>query len=259
MKKKITVKVDNVDTVLYIAKPGKKQETEARIISNKAFKKALDSGCVFKKKLNEQLVEQGLLTKEEKDQIEKCSQIIEDGRKKLKAGGIELSEAKKLALEMKGARYEMLNITLKINDHESYTIEGQADEAYFDALVAHCTFTESGGLFFKSYEDYLDKAYEDYAVACAKELAALIYGDNRNWERDLPENQFLKKYNFVDDNLRLINKDGKFVDSEGRLINEEGRYIDTNGDFVDINGNRVDANGDPLIEAAPFLDNGNPV
>lgn len=252
MKKKIVVKVDDVDVTLYISKPGKRQETQSRIISNKAFKSALEAGCIFKKKLNEHLVEQGILSHDERDILESCSKTIEENRKKLRAGGIETQEGKKIAVEMRKARYKMLSVTLKINEHETYTIEGQSDDAYFDALVAYCTYTESGELFFKSYDDYLDKAYEDYAVSCAKELATLIYGDNKDWEKDLPENQFLSKYGFVDSDLRLVNKDGKLVDVDGRLIDEEGRYINEDGEYVDINGNRVDENGDQLLSNPRF-------
>ena len=133
MKKKINVKIDDTDTVVYIAKPGKRQETQARIISNKAFKTALESGGIFKKKLNEYLVTQGVLSKEEETTINECSKIIEEGKVKLKTGGIELAEARKIALDMRKARYKMLSITIKINEHESYTVEGQTDDSYFDS------------------------------------------------------------------------------------------------------------------------------
>jgi hypothetical protein len=259
MKKKFVVKIDDVETTLYASKPGKRQETQARVISNKAFKNALENGGIFKKKLNEYLVSQGVLTKEEETVINECSKVIEDGKKRLKGGGIELSEARKIALEMRKARYKMLSVTIKINEHESYTVEGQTDDAYFDALVAYCTLKEDGKPLFSSYEDYLDKAYEDYAVECAKQMASLIYGDNQNWEKDLPENKFLIEYKFVDKDLRLVNDKGQLVDSENRLINEDGRYINDKNEFVDIEGNRVDENGDPIVEYSPFLKDGQPV
>jgi hypothetical protein len=87
-----------------------------------------------------------------------------------------------------------------------------------------------------------------------------MYGLDNNYEKSLPENKFLKKYKFVDDNLRLVNKDGHFVNEDGKLIDENGRFVDENGNFVDRDGNRVDADGEYVVDSKPFLDDeGNPV
>ena len=70
----------------------------------------------------------------------------------------------------------------------------------------------------------------------------------------------MKQYKFVDDKLRLINKDGKLVDEQGRLIDENGRFINEKGEFVDKDGNLVNSEGDYVVEFTPFLDDdGKPV
>ena len=84
MKKKFIVKIDDVETTLYASKPGKRQETQARIISNKAFKNALENGGIFKKKLNEYLVSQGVLTKEEETVIIAVLRLLKTVKRSLR-------------------------------------------------------------------------------------------------------------------------------------------------------------------------------
>jgi hypothetical protein len=93
------------------------------------------------------------------------------------------------------------------------------------------------------------------------ELSAILASKRENdYEEKLPENKFLKQYKFVDDKLRLVNKEGKLVDEKGRLIDNNGRFINETGQFVDKNGNLVDDKGDYVVEFSPFLDdNGKPV
>jgi len=259
MKKKIEVSIEDKNTVVYVQTPGRKQEEKAKLIANRAFRTALDSGCYLKKELNKKLIERGILSTEEEKSIESLSETIESGKTKLRSGGIELEEAKKIAVEMRKARIELLQITLKINEHEPMTVEGQSNNAYFDALVSCCAMDESGNQIFKSYDHYLEESDKDYAIEIAKTLSGLLYGTTENWEKDLPENKFLVQYGFMNDKLEFVREDGKRVTSDGKLINEDGRYVTEDGSFVDVNGNPVDKDGEPIVEYFPFLKNGQPV
>jgi hypothetical protein len=121
-------------------------------------------------------------------------------------------------------------------------------------------YKDNDNKYFKSLEDYLNKADDPVALLGAQNLANMIYGLDNNFEKNLPENKFLHKYKFVDDKLRLIDKRGRLVDQDGRLVDEEGRFIDEEGNFVDKEGNRVDPKGEYLFEAEPFLDDeGKPI
>jgi hypothetical protein len=114
--------------------------------------------------------------------------------------------------------------------------------------------------YFKGYEDYLNKAADPVAVLAAQNLAAMLYGLESDYEEKLPENKFLKKYKFVNKDLRLVNEKGQLVDEENRLIDEKGRFINEAGQFVDKDGNLVDKDGEYLVEFSPFLDDsGKPV
>ena len=108
----------------------------------------------------------------------------------------------------------------------------------------------------EAYENSDDKV----ALVGAQNLAKFMYEFDDDFEKNLPENKFLLKYGFINDDLRPINKDGKLIDWEGRLIDEEGRYLDNDGNYVDIDGNPVTEEGEPVVEFSPFLDDdGKPV
>jgi hypothetical protein len=82
----------------------------------------------------------------------------------------------------------------------------------------------------------------------------MLYGLDQDWEAKLPENKFLKEYEFVDDKLRLVNKEGHYITTDGKRVDENFRYIDEEGNFVDEDGNRIDEDGLPVVESKPFLD-----
>jgi hypothetical protein len=114
--------------------------------------------------------------------------------------------------------------------------------------------------YFNNLDDYLERIEDPAALKGAQVLANMIYGLDNDYEKNLPENKFLLKYKFVNENLRFINNEGKLVDREGRLIDEAGRFINESGEYVDKDGNRVDEHGDYIVDAKPFLDDdGKPV
>ena len=146
------------------------------------------------------------------------------------------------------------------------TAEGQSDNARFNALVIECVVSVDNNNVkkFNSMEDYDAVADEPWAVEAASELANMLYDLDPNYDNNLPENKFLKDYEFVDKELRLVNDDGHLVDSEGRLINDDGRFIsyDDAGKeyYIDIEGNELTEKGDYVVDFTPFLDDsGKPI
>jgi hypothetical protein len=121
-------------------------------------------------------------------------------------------------------------------------------------------YSETGKTYFSNYEDYLNRDDDPATGQAAGSLAMLLYNLDPDYEKKLPENQFLAKYNFVDEELHLVDKTGRRVDSEGRLVNKDGRYISEAGELIDIHGNRVNEEGDYVVEFSPFLDDeGKPI
>jgi hypothetical protein len=110
-------------------------------------------------------------------------------------------------------------------------------------LVANCTFRENGSKLYNSLEEYRENADSDLGFAAASALASMLYSVDKDFEAKLPENKFLKMFNFVNEDLSLVNNKGETVDLEGRKIDKNGYYINEEGKRVDKDGNPLDEFG----------------
>jgi hypothetical protein len=256
-----TTKVEDKDTEFLVRTPSLQDQREASKIYNQAFSDAIKAKAIVRAKIDEILKEQGLWDDSKQNEFDRIQQQILERERILAKGGISLNKAKNVALEIKKLRSEIRELISVKTSLDNNTAEGQADNARFNYLVSACTvYKDNNQPYFKSMEDYLDQSTSLVALKAAQTLANMLYGLDNDYEYNLPENKFLKDYKFVDDKLRLINKDGHLVDEDGRLVDENNRYVDKEGNFVDKFGYRIDKDGDYVVEAKPFLDDdGNPI
>lgn len=254
--------VEGKEEEFTIKSPSLADQREAQKVYNQAFSDAVKSGCIVRARLDDLLKEQGLWDETKQLKFNTIQQQLLDYERSLSKGGISLKAAKDIAIKMKVLREELRELISVRTNLDNHTAEGQADNARFNYLIsASLVYSNNKDKkYFQDYADYLRRASEPIAIKAAQVLANMLYGLDNDYEKKLPENKFLVKYKFVDDKLRLVNKDGHLVDSEGRLIDESGRFINEQGQFVDKNGNLVDENGDYLAEFKPFTDDdGNPI
>lgn len=261
MKQTFKTLVDGKNIEFNVKQPNLSQQREAQKVYNQSFSDAVKSGSIVRARLDDLLKEQGLWDDNKEARFAAIQQEISNNEKTLATGGISLNDAKLVALGMKKLRDELKELISVKTNLDTHTAEGQADNARFNYLVSACVvYKDNNKTYFKSYEDYVNRSSETVAVLGAQILAAMMYGLDSEFERKLPENKFLLDYKFVDDQFRLINKEGKFVDAEGRLVDENGRYINEDGQFVDKNGSLVDEAGDYVVDFKPFTDDdGKPV
>lgn len=260
-KEEIKVEINGEEKTFIVRSPSLADQREAQKIYNTAFTDAIKSNSVVRAKMEDVLEEQGLWNKEKQKKYEDLQQKLVDGEKKLAKGGFALSDARKLALEMRNIRLDIRDLISVRTSLDTHSAEGQADNARFNYLVSACVvYKDNDKPYFKDLEDYTNRSDDPVALAGAQSLANMIYGLDDNFEKNLPENKFLRKYKFVNEELRFIDKKGRTVDSEGRLVDENGRFIDEEGNFVDREGNKVDADGEYVVDSQPFLDDdGKPV
>jgi hypothetical protein len=259
--REFTYTINNKETTFLVRSPSINDQKEANKVYNTAFSEAIKAKALVRAKLDDVLIEQGLWDNDKQEKFNKLQNNILEGERTLAKGGISLKEAKKQALEMRKYRAELRDLIAVKTNLDTHTAEGQADNARFNYLVSSClVYNDTKEPYFKGYEDYLNKAADPVAVLAAQNLAAMLYGLESDYEEKLPENKFLKKYKFVNKDLRLVNEKGQLVDEENRLIDEKGRFINEAGQFVDKDGNLVDKDGEYLVEFSPFLDDsGKPV
>jgi hypothetical protein len=255
------VEIDGKDVEFIIRTPSLSEQREGQKVYNQSFSDAVKAKAIVRARMDDLLEEQGLWDSSKQKRLTELQQIVLDNERALAKGGIPLKKAKELAMEMKNTRLKIRELIADKTSLDNHSAEGQADNARFNYLVSVClVYNETKQPYFKNLEDYLSRSNEPVAILAAQHLANMLYGLDNDYEKNLPENKFLKKFKFVDDNLRLINDKGKLVDEEGRLVDENGRYINEAGEFIDRHGNRVDDKGEYVVEHKPFLDDdGNPI
>ena len=252
---------DGKEVKLVLRRPNAKALADAQKYSTVTWTNAITDGVLTRKELDDLLDKRGIWTKDKQSDYDRIGKDIIDREQKLAKGGIRLSEAKEMALEIRVLRAEMRELIGERTSMDSNTAEGLADNARFDYLVSVSVFDKKGSSFFEDIDDYKRKSSDLVSIRAAGEMANILYDLDPKFENNLPENKFLKEYKFVDEDLRLVNPDGHRVDAEGRLINDDGRYVDEKGGYVDVDGNPIDEDGDYVVEdALPFLDDdGNPI
>jgi hypothetical protein len=262
-KEKRTFEVD--DKTYAVRRPKVEEIRKANEIRSKAFNEALQRGDMLREQLESELRKRKLWSDSREEEYQSLRKKVLDGEFKLKAGGIKLARAKKIALEMADARTQMVTLLSSRTDLDSNTCEGKADAARFNYLFASClVYNDNGEPYFENgLDDYLLNQDDPVASAGASHFYYLLSG-SEDVDNQLPENQFLQRFKFVNENNRLVDKEGRFVDREGRHIDERGNLIkwidDENFELVDTEGRPVDDEGEYAVDFSPFLDDdGNPV
>lgn len=262
-KNRIEVKTkdkDDNDVVYYAVRPTQKQLTEAQIVASKVLKRGMsDPDTFMRHQLRDLLIKQGLWTEEQEKTVENLNKQLVEDLTKLKAGGIKLTEAKDLAIQIRAKRQLKLLIEMQKFNMDEFTLEAMAENARFDYLVSVCSKKEDGSNVFDNQDDYKENSDKDFASELASALGTLVHRLDPDWEKNLPENQFLKKHKFIDEELRLV-KDGHYVTVDGKRIDKDFNYVDEQGNIVDLENRKVDKDGLLVVEPKPFLDDdGNPI
>jgi hypothetical protein len=228
---------------------------------NRAFSAAVTSGALLRTALQNHMREQNIWNEKKEKEYQNLIESINEKADKLARGGIKLKDARQVAVDIRRARFELRELISERTSLDTNTAEGQAENARFNFIVSEVTVNDTTGeKYFKDMDDYLSKSTDPVAIEAASRLGKVMYGLDPNYETSLPENKFLKKWKFCDEELRLVNEDGHFVDADGRLIDEDGRWVDDQGRVVDADGNLLTEDGELDVEAQPFLDDqGNPI
>lgn len=264
MSKTIEIKgkgEDGQEVTIFLKHPTSADYAAAKLYSNKVAatitqQKTDDGKPAFltRAKVRDLLTETGQWNAELEEELITTARTILELERKLAKGGIKLSEGKEAALLLRKLRDRQVQILTKTREMDTYTLEAQVENANFDHILFSCLLDDEGNKLFSSVDDYRERGTQPYVFTAASKLAELMYGLETNNDTNLPENKFLVKYKFVDENLRLINKEGHLVDERGRKIDIKGRLVNDNDELIDTNGNRVTEDGEPLEEFQEFIE-----
>lgn len=241
--------VDGKEVELAVVKPNAKVIQESQFFYGKVFAEALKNGCLLRVKLEEYVKEQGVWSDERTEQLRKFDKIISDGALALKKGGIKKSAAKVIAINMRNARNERTMLLAERFALAANTAEGRADNARFSYQVYLClVYNETGDRVFASYDDYLTAISEEYVVRANEIFSNLVYDMDDDFDLHLPENEFLRKWKFVDNKMRLINEKGNLVDEEGKVVDDRGNYVAEEKLEDIVTQPFLDDSGKPIVE-----------
>lgn len=193
----------------------------------KLVRKKGNDKLLLRCEVDEFLREQGIWSDSDQKKLDDINARIDEGLSRLRKGGILLSEGRRISIEITEARQEMVALMQKRQIFDNATIEALADEEKIDYLIHACVIlSDSGEKYWNSFEDMKeDKSSDVYQHASAASIEVL-YGIDSDFEKNLPENKWLKKYKFIDESLNFVDrKTGEFVDRDGRLLSEVEQEI----------------------------------
>lgn len=257
--KKMVDGKENV-TKLVIKRPSSSLISQAQRVGAKAWTDCVREGIMTKKELEKFMKEQGIWDQGKDEEQKKLVQEISDLEKRLYVSGnggkkLKASEGKKIAIDMRIKRNELRDLIAEKMSLEQNTAESLSDNVRFDYLVANCAFYENGQKVYNSMDEYKERADDEVAFTVASTLAGMMYSVDKDFEAKLPENKFLKMFNFVNDDLSLVNDKGETVDTDGKRIDKQGYWLNEDGKRVDKDGNVLDENGNYIPEVTYLDDN----
>jgi hypothetical protein len=229
--------------------------TQSQLVYKRAFRDAVQAGCMLRKALMKYMEKEGLWSDDKQNNYDVYIKKIADLEYKLNTGKdddrpLKLTEARELALELSSTRMAMRDLIAEKNDLDNNTAEATAENERFNYFVAACTYDYlTKKPIFSSVEDYLNKSEEGFARRCASEFAQYYYGLQKDYDKTLTEYKFLRRFNMIDEDGNFLDSKGRRINKGGELIDEEGYRIDEEGKRIDINHNSIEAVG---VETAEF-------
>ena len=229
-EKYVDVELDNEDgskknIKILVKKPSNAVLNAAQRKGALVWTQCIQEGVMTKKELETILEQRGIWTKEKSKQQQSILEDISKLEKSLYLGPrgskIKTSQGKKIALDMRRKRIELRDLLAERVTLEQNTAESLSDNAKFDYIVAQSTFDENELPMYEGLDDYSNRSDDPVAFAAAQALATMLYSLDSGFEEKLPENKFLKKFEYVNKDLHLINAKGQTLDTEGRVVNED--------------------------------------
>ena len=261
-EKNVEVELEDGSKVsIVVKKPSSSLLTKAQKLGAKVWTDSVKEGLFTKLTLSEFMKKQGIWDKSKDDSQALITSEIQRLEREIALGvdgkKLKVSEGKDRAIQLRRLRNQLRELISERIGLESNTAEGLSDNAKFNFLVAHCTYYESGEKVYNSLSEYEEKSDDAVAFSAAAALGEMVYNLDNSYEESLPENQFLKRFNLVDDDLSLIDTEGHRVDVDGTLVNDKGWLVNDDGHRIDRDGNLLSDEGQ-LVLQADYEDDINP-
>jgi len=201
---------------------------------------------LLRDELEQFLKDNGVWTEEDEKKIQSISKEIEQLFNKLKKGGDKAWNGRQLCINIMDKRKEMLKVASKKQQLDSVTIESIAENDRLDYYVYSCTvYSDDGKNFWESFEDMKNDRSSDVYLKSYINVMKYLYGVDPEYEKNLPENKWLRKYGFINENLEYTDrKTGEKVDKSGNSIKQLEKEIQEERELLE----------GEIKEEQPFVD-----
>ncbi len=241
---------DGIEVKLAVRQPNIQDHDDADMVYSvklaTLIREPKNKRLLLRSELDAFLKESNTWTTKDEELISKLRKDIDKDLKKLKKGGIKKSEGRKIAIGIADKRGEIYTLNKKRQIFDDVTIENVSENEKIGYFIYTCTvLAENGEKYWSSFEDMnIDKESDVYKQA-SRLIINQIYGLSDDWEKNTPENKWLQKNLFINNELFFIDpKTGEAVDRDGislKKIQEEA--------IKEVN----DLYGD-IEEETPFID-----
>ena len=244
---------DGTKVKILVKKPSAQLINRAQQIGAKVWTESIKNGLFTKLSLSEFMKKNGIWDEDKENEQSQITANIQKFEREIALGvngrKLKVSEGKEKALQIRRLRNQLRELISERIGLEANTAEGLSDNAKFNFLVANCTYYENGEKVYSDLEDYEGRSDDDIAFNAAAALGEMLYNLDSSYEANLPENQFLKRFKLVDDELSLVDQNGNRVDVDGTRVNDKGWLVNENGQRIDRDGNLLSDTGQILLQA----------
>jgi len=260
LKEFITVKMrDENEKVLeeikiFVKKPTNNILSVSDKYKAKVWNECLSDGILTKMELSRLMEKRNIWNKDMENEQDDILKEIADLEKDLYLGSGDgkkktVKQGQDTAIEIRKQRMKLRDLIAQKIMLEENTAESIAENGKFDYLVSECTFHEDGERVYQSVEEYNNRDTDDISTTAATELARMLYNIDKDFEKNLPENKWLEKFELVDSDLHIVNKEKQKVDINGLRVDDEGNYINDDKKRVDKEGNLLEEDGTYVLLA----------
>lgn len=173
--------------------PNSKERAEGERIYNRTYNSALKDGCPLEAEIMGMAREHGIWSDEKDQELSALSEELNQKAAVLDEGGIELDEAKEIALDMRKLRAKLMVLNFTLGELKGESANRKADDARINYFVSQCVLTEGGGKAFKSIDDFYLRQNEDLTQLATLYFSQVWYNYNED-TFSFPEESFLKEY-----------------------------------------------------------------
>ncbi len=172
--------------------PNAREREEGERIHNRVFAYALKTGGLLEGQIMSVAREHGLWNEEKEAEVKAIREELAEKERVLDEGGIELDEAKAIAVHMKELRTKLLIYNLMLEELRSESVSRKADNAQVEYFVSRCTLCD-GKQVYKDLDDYYLQQNTPLAASAMVAFSKLWYNFNADAFK-FPEDQFMEEY-----------------------------------------------------------------